>query len=147
MSKNNKIQRKSEHKIAFSHKMTKMHLRPSCIQLCFRHINIRLYLNVLLRLRSLFVKTDWVCHVWCNFLPVYTCQTTVIFGTLKDDSLKINSLASNIFFQSQKRVPKWRQHFVKMINHFFVEKLQILFSSDHTILFKFYQHVVQILIK
>ena len=20
-----------------------------------------------LRLRSLFVKTDWVCHVWCNF--------------------------------------------------------------------------------
>ena len=20
-----------------------------------------------LRLRYLFVKTDWVCHVWCNF--------------------------------------------------------------------------------
>ena len=33
MSKNNEIQRKSEHKIAFCHKMTKMHLRPSCIQL------------------------------------------------------------------------------------------------------------------
>ena len=33
MSKSNKIQRKSEHKIAFSHKMTNMHLRPSCIQL------------------------------------------------------------------------------------------------------------------
>ena len=32
MSKNNEIQRKSEHKIAFFHKMTKMHLRPSCIQ-------------------------------------------------------------------------------------------------------------------
>ena len=47
-------------------------------------------------------------------------------------------------FQSQKRLPKWCQHFVKN-DHFFVEKLKILFSSDHTILFKFNQHVVQIL--
>ena len=23
--------------------------------------------RAILRLRSLFVKTDWVCHVWCNF--------------------------------------------------------------------------------
>ena len=23
--------------------------------------------TVVLRLRSLFVKTDWVCHVWCHF--------------------------------------------------------------------------------
>ena len=35
----------------------------------------------------------------------------------------------------------------KMVNHFFfVKKLKILYSLDHTILFKFHQHVVQILI-
>ena len=32
------------------------------------HQRIRLIFG--LRLRSLFVKTDWVCHVWCNFYPV-----------------------------------------------------------------------------
>ena len=34
-----------------------------------------------------------VCHVWCNFLPGYPCQTTVNFVTLKDRSLEINILA------------------------------------------------------
>ena len=41
----------------------------------------------LLRLQSLFVKIDWVCHVCHYFYPGYTCRTTVILGTLKDDSL------------------------------------------------------------
>ena len=37
----------------------------------------------------------------------------------------------------------------KTINHYWKKKkkLKSLYSSDHTILFKFYQHVVQILIK
>ena len=30
--------------------------------------------------------------------PCYTCQTSVIFGTLKDGSLQINSLALNHCF-------------------------------------------------
>ena len=33
-----------------------------------------------------------ICHVWCNFYPGYTCWTTIIFGTLKGSSLKLNSL-------------------------------------------------------
>ena len=35
-------------------------------------------------------NTNRVCHVWYNFPPGYTCQTTVIFRTLKHRSLKIN---------------------------------------------------------
>ena len=42
--------------------------------------------------------TVWVCHVYCNFKIVCTCRINVIFGTLKDGSLLINSLASNICF-------------------------------------------------
>ena len=49
----------------------------------------------------IFKATDWVfhtgriCHVWYNFYPGYTRQTTIIFGTVKDSSLKINSLPSS----------------------------------------------------
>ena len=41
----------------------------------------------ILKATVLFVQTDWVCHVWCNVYPGYTCRTTVIFGTLKGDSI------------------------------------------------------------
>ena len=54
-------------------------------------------LNVL-RLLSWVFDTNRVCHVWCNFIPGYTYRTTVIFGTLKDGSLEINSLALNYYF-------------------------------------------------
>ena len=72
-------------------------------------------------------------------------STTLIFGTLKDCSLQINSFAS--LFQLQKHLSTWRQRYVK--NGFetpnvFVIKLQISCSSDPTILLKFHQHVVQI---
>ena len=52
----------------------------------------------LLRVRAFFHKTVRVCHVYCNFKIGFTCRITVIFGTLKDGSLLINTLASNIFF-------------------------------------------------
>ena len=43
---------------------------------------------------------------------------------------------------------KWHQRFVKSGEPFIVEKLKILYTLDHTILFRFHQHVmVQILIK
>ena len=51
-----------------------------------------------LRVRAFFHKTVRVCHVYCNFKIGFTCQITVIFGTLKDGSLLINTLASNICF-------------------------------------------------
>ena len=47
---------------------------------------------------SSFHKTVGVCHVYCNFKLGYMCRVTVIFGTLKDGSLLINILASNICF-------------------------------------------------
>ena len=49
-----------------------------------------------LRVRAFFHKTVRVCHVYCNFKLGFTCRITVIFGTLKDGSLLINTLASNI---------------------------------------------------
>ena len=52
----------------------------------------------LLRIRAFFHKTLRVCHVYCNFKIGFTCRITVIFGTLKDGSLLINTLASNICF-------------------------------------------------
>ena len=52
----------------------------------------------ILRVRAFFHKTIRVCHVYCNFKIGFTCRITVIFGTLKDGSLLINTLASNVFF-------------------------------------------------
>ena len=46
-----------------------------------------------------------------------------------------------------ERLSKWRQHIVKNGKPFFVKKLKILYSLDHTISFEFHQHVVQILTK
>ena len=51
-----------------------------------------------LRVRAFFHKNVRVCHVYCNFKIGFTCRITVIFGTLKDGSLLINTLASNICF-------------------------------------------------
>ena len=51
-----------------------------------------------LRVRAVFHKTVRVCHVYCNFKLGFTCRIAVNFGTLKDGSLLINTLASNICF-------------------------------------------------
>ena len=51
-----------------------------------------------LRVRAFFHKTVQVCHVYCNFKIGFTSRIIVIFGTLKDGSLLINTLASNICF-------------------------------------------------
>ena len=55
-------------------------------------------LLIVLRVRAFFHKAVRVCHVYCNFKIGFTCRITVIFGTLKDGSLLINTLASNICF-------------------------------------------------
>ena len=49
-----------------------------------------------LRVRAFFHKT---VRVYCNFKIGFKCRITVIFGTLKDRSLLINTLASNICFR------------------------------------------------
>ena len=51
-----------------------------------------------LRVRAVFHKAVRVCHVYHNFKLGFTCRTAVIVGTLKDGSLLINTLASNICF-------------------------------------------------
>ena len=56
------------------------------------------YATDFLRVRAFFHKTVWVCQVNCNFKISFTCRITVIFGTLKNGSLLINTLASNICF-------------------------------------------------
>ena len=55
-------------------------------------------INEALRVRAFFHKTVRVCHVYYNFKIGFTCRITVVFGTLKDGSLLINTLASNICF-------------------------------------------------
>ena len=62
------------------------------------NVNTDIKLLVTLRVRAFFYKTFRVCHVYCNFKIGCTCRITVIFGTLKDGSLLINTLASNICF-------------------------------------------------
>ena len=54
--------------------------------------------GITLRVRAFFHKTVRVCHLYSNFKISFTCRITVIFGTLKDESLLINTLASNICF-------------------------------------------------
>ena len=82
-----------------------------------------------LRVRAFFHKTVRVCHVYCNFKIGCTCRITVIFGTLKDGSLLINTLASNICF-SYRNMFQNRWRFVKNSWRLFVKKLKILSSLD-----------------
>ena len=88
-----------------------------------------------------FKTTDWVfhtgrvCHVWCNFQPGYTCRTAIIFGTLKDSNLTINSLPVNICFSYRKRLAKWRSRFVKngLKKSVFGQKVQNFVHFSHTV--------------
>ena len=75
-----------------------------------------------------------------TFNLVNTCRTAVIFGTLTDGGLQINSLEINNCFScrnvSQNGVNALSFGFLKTC--FFVKKLKILCSLDNTILFKFH---------
>ena len=96
-------------------------------------------------------KTDEICHVYCNFLPGFTCQTTVCFGIMRDRSLfiLIHSLTSFTCFTlkrlSIKRCLKKTVFVVFcfilfvcfIFDYLFYLKLTISCSSDHKILFKF----------
>ena len=66
--------------------------------LCAFNLAVEAFNLIRLRVRAVFHKTVRVCHVYCNFKLGFTCWITVIFGTLKDGSLLINTLTSNICF-------------------------------------------------
>ena len=73
------------------HTYTHRWIRYNNIPLCFSSQGD-------LRVRAVFRKAVQVCHVYCNLKIGFTCRITVIFGTLKDGSLLINTLASIICF-------------------------------------------------
>ena len=87
---------------------------------------------------TFFHKTFRVYHVYCNFILGYMCRTTVIFGTLKDESLLINMFASNNYFSNMNIFQNGTDTLSKNRWRLFDTKLQILSSSDYSIMFKFY---------
>ena len=68
---------------------------------------------------------------------------------LKDGSLQSNSLAFNNCFSFRNIYQNGVKALSKIAfkNPVFCQKAQILYISDRTIMFKFYQHVVQTHIK
>ena len=71
--------------------------------------------------------------------------STVIFGTLKEGILQIDSSTITIVSATETSSKMASTLFSKMVlkTCFFpVEKLKLLCSLDHMILFKFHQHVV-----
>ena len=71
-----------------------------------------------LRVRAVFHKTVRVCHVYCNFKLGFTCWITVIFEKLKDGSLLINILASNICFSYRNMVQNGVDALSKIVDAF-----------------------------
>ena len=103
-------------------------LNPCCCPsfstffLCFVSIFLKYFLRswiiCFLRVRAFFHKTVRVCHVYCNFKIGFTCRITVIFGTLKDGSLLINTLASNICFSHRNMFQNGVDALSKIVNAF-----------------------------
>ena len=105
--------------------------------------------SALLRLRQVFVETDRVrlsCLVQLLTWLRVSAECHYFWNTERWQSLNWY-FSTKQLYQSQKHLPKWRQHFVKNCWKVCAKKHKILYGSDHTILFKFHQHVVQILIK
>ena len=102
---------------------------------------------IALRVRAVFHKTGRVCHVYCNFKLGFTCRITLVCGTLKDGSLFINTLASNICFSYRNMFQNGVGALSKIVDAFFVKKLKILSSSDYLKMFKFCLPVAETHIK
>ena len=71
-----------------------------------------------LRVRAFFHKTVRVCHLYCNFKVGFTCRITVTFGTLKDGSLLISTLASNICFSYRNKFQNGVDALSKIVDAF-----------------------------
>ena len=72
-----------------------------------------------------------------------------MFGTLKDSSLKINSLSLAIVLATETscKIASTLCQKCFFLTSFYVKKLKILYNLDYTIWLKFRQHVVKIHIK
>ena len=83
-----------------------------------RSDKVSLWYVALLRVRAFFHKTVRVCHVYCNFKIGFTCRITVSFETLKDGSLLINTLGSNICFSYRNMFQNAVDVFSKIVDAF-----------------------------
>ena len=94
-------------------------------------------------------KTYEIFHVHCIFYSGFMCQTTVIFGITKHGSLVLDTLASWNCFTCRNLFQNGANDMSECLTfeRLFVKKLKILYSSDHPILIKFRQLVVNIVIK
>ena len=94
-------------------------------------------------------KTYEVFHVYCIFYSGFMSQTTVIFGITKDRSLESNNLAIRNCFTCRNLFQNGANDMSECLTFetAFCKKAQILYSSDHPILIKFRQLVVNIVIK
>ena len=101
-----------------------------------------------LRVRTVSKRTCEIAHVKFNFKLGLKCQTTVIFEK-KNQRWKLYAKYSKhhyLFptqnlFQNGANVISEK---VNIISSFFVKQIQISGSSSHSILFQFYQLVVEI---
>ena len=90
-----------------------MHLIKNCLRNSKIDVNNINFINFNILLIC-FKATNWVfhtgriCHVWCNFWLGYKHWTTIFFGTLKDSSLKIDSLP---FLSGKNTVFDQKNHF------------------------------------
>ena len=106
--------------------------------------NICLYIMIDVCCVQITPNEHWI-HLLTTWLHALDYHN---FGTMKDDILSIDTLASNkCLFTGTFSKSRWRLLFLKNGEPFFAKKLKILNISYHTILLKFHQHVVQILIK
>ena len=70
-----------------------------------------------------FHKTFRVWHVYYNFKIGFTCRITIVFGTLKDESLLINILASNICFSFRNMFQNGVDALSKIVDAFLPKSL------------------------
>ena len=94
-------------------------------------------------------KTYEIFHVYCIIYSGFMYQTTVIFGITKDGSLVLNTLVSWNCFTCRNLFQNGANDMSECLTceTAFCKKLKILYSSDHLILIKFPQLVVNIVIK
>ena len=99
-------------------------------------------------------KTCEIFHVYCIFYSGFMCQTTVILGITKNESLVLNPLASwncftcrNLFQNGANDMSEWLTCETAFCKKKKKKKLKISYSLEHPILIKFRQLVVSTVIK
>ena len=123
-------------------KDTKSRIRPTGMRK-FRYFNITNQ-NVIFKGTNGRQKTYEISHVYSIFYSGFMCQTTVIFGITKAWKSVLNTLASWNCFTCRNLFQNGANDMSECLTFetAFCKKLNILNSSDHLILIKFRQLVV-----